>query len=106
MHHSSIGNPKTVTAKLYAIMSSPRAIGKWHSPLSLMDELRREYGIQVTALSTYMSSIRIQLRDIFVDRGEELQGPRDEQPSDKGKGNFYRVRKLPKSGGDGQLSLL
>jgi hypothetical protein len=55
MHHSSIGNHKTVTAKLYAIMSAPGTIGKWNSPLSLMAKLRYEYEIEVTALSTYMS---------------------------------------------------
>ena len=101
MHHSSIDNGETVTARLYAIMSAPGALGEWHDPLSLLAALDRKYGIKVTAISTYMSSIRGQLRDFFPDRGEELQGPRDCQPTDDerkilGKGNFYRVRKITK----------
>ena len=79
MHHSSIGNPKTVTAKLYAIMSSPRAIGKWHSPLSLMDELRREYGIQVTALSTApeMYEVLQKLLDFIECKPDSESGAQD-----------------------------
>ena len=98
MHHSSIDNEETVTAKLCALMTAPGAMGQWHSPLSLLAALERKYEIKVTAISTYMSSIRGQLRDFFPDWGEELQGPRDEQPSADereviGKGNFYRIRK-------------
>jgi len=98
MHHSSIDNEDTVTAKLYALMTAKGALGQWHSPLSLIAALRVRYGIEVTAISTYMSSIRGQLRDLFPDYGQELQGPRDELPSEAerielGKGNFYRVRK-------------
>jgi len=103
MHHSSIDNPETVTAKLYAILTAPGALGQWQDPLSLMAVLEAKYGVKVTAISTYMSSIRLQLRDIFVDRGEQLQGPRDEQPDDR-KGNWYRIRKRP-SAGSGQLQL-
>jgi len=98
MHHSSIDNSETVTAKLYALMTARGAMGQWQSPLSLMAALREKYDVQVTAISTYMSSIRGQLRDFFPDWGEELQGPRDQCPTKEeravlGKGNFYRIRK-------------
>jgi len=111
MHHSSIDNEETVTARLYAIMSAPGALGEWHDPLSLLAALDRKYGIKVTAISTYMSSIRGQLRDVFPDWCQELQGPRDCQPTADerkvlGKGNFYRVRKTATVAAKGQQSLL
>ena len=110
MHHSSIDNEETVTAKLYTLMTARGTLGQWHSPLSLLAALEKKHGIQVTAISTYMSSIRGQLRDNFPDWGEELQGPRDEQPTADereilGEGNFYRVRKTVKVAPAGQLGL-
>jgi len=99
MHHGSLENPETVTAKLYRILTASGHIGRWQDPLSLVGELKAKHGIVVMSLSTWLSSIRLQLKYDFPDWGEELQGPRDAQPTDEerailGKGNFYRVRKL------------
>jgi len=110
MHHSSLDNEDTVTAKLYAIMTTRGALGQWQSPLSLMAALEVKYGVKVTAISTYMSSIRLQLLDCFPDWGQELHGPRDQQPTEAerevlGKGNFYRVRKTATTVAAGQMSL-
>lgn len=99
VHHGSLAHTDTVTYKLYSLLTAPERIGKWQDPLSLLMALREEYGVIVTAISTYMSSIRLQLRDNFPDWGEKFEGPRDAQPTNEereilGKGNFYRVRKL------------
>jgi hypothetical protein len=104
MHHGSIDSEGTVTWAVYRVLTSPDRIGRWQDPLTILSVLRSEYQINVTAISTYISSIRIQLRDLYPERGERLVGPRDgDQPTDRGPGNFYRILREEKRG---QLPLL
>jgi hypothetical protein len=106
MHHGSIASEGTVTNAVYRVFTSPGRLGEWQDPLTVLRVLREDYQINVTAISTYVSSIRIQLRDLYPERGEKLQGPRDgEQPTDRGPGNFYRVVRIPPHI-PGQLTLL
>jgi len=101
MHHGSLTNPRTVAHKVYKILTAPERMGKRQSPLLILKVLRDDYDTVVTALSTYISSVRLQLRENFPEWGEELQGPRDAVPTEEereilGRGNFYRVVKLVK----------
>jgi hypothetical protein len=104
MHHGSITSEGTVTNAVYRVLTSPDRIGAWQDPLTILLVLREQYGVTVTAISTYISSIRIQLRDLYPERGERMVGPRDgEQPTDRGPGNFYKIERHQEIG---QLPLL
>ena len=95
MHHGSI-NSDTKTQWIYLYMTSPKMFGEWVDFTMVTRWLLREYGQAIGAFSTYMSSIRLQLRDDFPEWGLKLEKKQE------GKRWYYRITD---SGGQMKLGL-
>ena len=87
MHAGSITNDLTAAARVYAALRG--ANGRWLNGYELQDEAR------TTAVSTRVSEVRRQLP-----AGEEIEMKQE------GRRFYYRLTRVPKTVGVGQMALM